>query len=507
MSTVGRKLAIGSSLNTLYLVATALISVLIMPFVVHSLGDRLYGIWALAAAVISYYNVLELGLSSAVGRFVAGALGSGDKQQLNRVYNTSLLIFTLIGLIVLVISVAAAAASTLFIKNPLDASIFWRAILILGASLAIGFPMRVLKGVLEADLRFGPSAGVDLLVLFIRTALLIVFIKMGARVVGLAWATLLANLPALILYPYFVRRNMPSLHLSRSFWKLSTSKDLFSYSIVAFIAQAGGLLRGNFSPFIVASFLGLGAVTHLKVVQSLNNYAVHVVVALIGVFQPVFSRQDGAKDYEGLRKTLLFSTKISLSVASLAAFGLLALGRPFITRWMGTSYLDAYPCFALLVIGVGFGIAQRPSAYVLFALARHRFLAITVMIEGVLNIVLSVILVPRIGLLGIGLGTLIPMFITKVIVQPIYVCRVSGLRYEEYFWTVAGTMAKVMLACVIPFLLILKFAVPSYLGLIVLGAITAILYGLPLAITVFDTRESQLLIRTLGPFLRMRRAQ
>jgi O-antigen/teichoic acid export membrane protein len=506
MSTVGRKLALGSSLNSLYLVATALISVLIMPFVVHSLGDRLYGIWALAAAVISYYNVLELGLSSAVGRFVAGALGSGDKQQLNRVYNTSLLVFTLIGLTALVISVAAAPASTLFIKNPLDAPIFWRAILILGASLAIGFPMRVLKGVLEADLRFGPSAGIDLLGLLLRTALLIVFIKMGAKVVGLAWATLLANLPALILYPYFVRRNLPALHFSRSFWTLSTSKDLFSYSIISFITQAGGLLR-NFSPFIVASFLGLGAVTHLKVVQSLNNYAVHVLIAIIGVFQPVFSRQDGAKDYEGLQKTLLFSTKISLSIASLAAFGLLALGRPFISRWMGVSYLDAYPCLAALVIGVGFSIAQRPSSYVLFALARHRFLAVTVVIEGVLSVVLSVILVPRIGLLGIGLGALIPMFMTKVIAQPIYVCHVSGLRYEEYFWTVARTMAKILMACVVPFLLILKFAVPSYLRLIVLGAVTMILYGLPLAVTVFDTRENQLLNRTLGPFLRLRRAQ
>jgi hypothetical protein len=40
-----------------------------------------------------------------------------------------------------------------------------------------------------------------------------------------------------------------------------------------------------------------------------------------------------------------------------------------------------------------------------------------------------------------------------------------------------------------------------------LGAITAILYGLPLAVTVFDTRESQLLIRTLGPLLRLRRAR
>ena len=116
---------------------------------------------------------------------------------------------------------------------------------------------------------------------------------------------------------------------------------------------------------------------------------------------------------------------------------------------------------------VGFWIAQKTSAYALFALARHRFLAITVVIEGVLNVVLSVILVPRIGLLGVGLGTLIPLFKTKVIVQPIYVCHVSGLRNEDYFWTVARTMAKIMLACVIPFLLILKFAVPSYLVLIV----------------------------------------
>ena len=139
------------------------------------------------------------------------------------------------------------------------------------------------------------------------------------------------------------------MHFSRSFWTLHTSKDLFSYSIISFITQAGGLLR-NFIPFIVASFLGLGAVTHLKVVQSLNNYAVHVLIAIIGVFQPVFSRQDGAKDYEGLQKTLLFSTKISLSIASLAAFGLLALGRPFISRWMGVSYLDTYPCLAALVI-------------------------------------------------------------------------------------------------------------------------------------------------------------
>jgi O-antigen/teichoic acid export membrane protein len=37
---------------------------------VHNLGDRMYGLWALAGAFIGCYGLLDLGLSSAVQRHI-----------------------------------------------------------------------------------------------------------------------------------------------------------------------------------------------------------------------------------------------------------------------------------------------------------------------------------------------------------------------------------------------------------------------------------------------------
>ncbi|MGA7137432.1 MAG: hypothetical protein WBZ14_07160 [Terriglobales bacterium] len=70
-----RKLASGSAIRAVNLLATALVSMLIMPFVVHALGDRMYGTWALVATIIGYYGTLEFGLTPAINRYMARALG------------------------------------------------------------------------------------------------------------------------------------------------------------------------------------------------------------------------------------------------------------------------------------------------------------------------------------------------------------------------------------------------------------------------------------------------
>ena len=89
MSTI-RKLASGSVLRTVNLLATALVSILIMPFVVHAIGDRMYGAWTLVAAIIGYYGTLQIGLTPAINRYMARALGAQDHEECNRVFNTAL---------------------------------------------------------------------------------------------------------------------------------------------------------------------------------------------------------------------------------------------------------------------------------------------------------------------------------------------------------------------------------------------------------------------------------
>ena len=50
----------------------------LMPFVVHHLGDVQYGIWILAVSTVSYLGLLDLGLRSAVIRFVSRAQARGE---------------------------------------------------------------------------------------------------------------------------------------------------------------------------------------------------------------------------------------------------------------------------------------------------------------------------------------------------------------------------------------------------------------------------------------------
>src|SRR5271167_113020 len=104
MSTTTRKLASGSALRLTVTFGTAVTSFLIMPFVVHTLGDSLYGIWTVVATFVGYYGVLELGLSRAVSRYAAAALGAGDHEECNRVFNTALRIYMVLGAVVLILT-------------------------------------------------------------------------------------------------------------------------------------------------------------------------------------------------------------------------------------------------------------------------------------------------------------------------------------------------------------------------------------------------------------------
>ena len=65
----------GSVLRAAMLFANVAVALYMMPFLVHALGDRWYGMWTLVATFMGYYGYLDFGLSVSVQRFIAGAIG------------------------------------------------------------------------------------------------------------------------------------------------------------------------------------------------------------------------------------------------------------------------------------------------------------------------------------------------------------------------------------------------------------------------------------------------
>ena len=479
MSTAWQKLFTGSAIRMLNFGIGALIAFFMSPFIIHSVGDRLYGTWLCVAAFIGYYGLLDFGLSSAVNHHLSAAFGTHDQGHCNKVFNTALWLFTGIGFAVLLLTSCVALLVPLIVTSPEEITLFRKLFLIMGVSSALSFPSRAFIGALIAQLHYKQLSSLQIMTLIIRSSCLTIALLLGYKLVAMAWITMLSWLPEGVLLVLFAKKSWPEIRIFVwDLWDPSIAKKLFSYSIFSFITQLGDIFRVNLDTMVITAFVGLAAVTHYSIAAMLSRYFMDLMIAAMGIFQPVFGRQHGAEDSEGIKATLFATTKISVYVASFIGFSLIAFGEPFILRWMGARFSDAYPCLVLLISAWMFDLWQLPSVSLLFGMSQHRFYAAFNAVEGVLNLALSLLLVRHYGILGVALGTFIPMTIMRLFVQPVYVCRVSGTPYGTYMRMLLQNVAIILAAVSVPLYLARRYAEPNYLGLTVSVALFGLFYSL-----------------------------
>jgi O-antigen/teichoic acid export membrane protein len=112
---------------------------------------------------------------------------------------------------------------------------------------------------------------------------------------------------------------------------------------------------------------------------------------------------------------------------------LVILGKSVIEVWLGAKYVSqAYPVLMILIFPHTLMLMQQASPRVLFGMSKHGKLAIVTLIEGMANLVLSILLVRPYGIQGDALGTAIPMLGTFLFFMPWHLCSRLGVRMTTY---------------------------------------------------------------------------
>lgn len=495
---MGSKLLSGSLLRLVNLFTAAISALLLMPFIVHHIGDRLYGFWTLAAAFIGYYGLLDFGLSGAISQYMGVAIGQRDTSECSAVFNAALRIQLLIGAAALVVTGILVAAAPWLAHDPKDATLFSRVITILGVNVAFWFPARAYSGVLEAQLRFDVMASLGILGTVLRSTLIVFAILRGGGLLSLAWMTLLASLPVIALQVFLARRHAPWARIDRSPVSRKRISGFFSYSIYTFLAVIGDIFRFQVDSVVIAGLIGLVAVTHYRVASVFTRYYIDIVVSIIGTIQPVMSRLFGQEDNKNLEKVLFFATRISVWLSSFIGAGLIFWGKPFIERWIGPRFQDAYWPLVVLSIAVFIDVSQTPSVVLLFATFKHRFYTYLNCAEGLLNLIVSLCLAKLFGVLGVALGTLIAAVVVRFIAQPFWICKVTGLSYGTYIRFLAETTFR----CIALIALVIALSSwglrPSYPWLIGSAASATALYIAGSWLVVFGKTERQQLLALIS---------
>ena len=409
------------------------ISFLLAPFLVHSLGKTNYGLWTLVLSLTGYFGLLDLGIRSSVGRFVARYLALGDQTNANRTINTALVILSAGGTLSLLATwVMVEFFFHRFRVGPESEMTGKIALLLLGINVSCMLPMGVFSSLLIAIERYDVLNTMTVIGETTRALLVVGAIKFGYGLVTLAAITLSISFVQYIAILLLVRSYYPALKIGTGFVNIVTFKALVSYGGFRFISIVSNQLIFYSDSLVIGLYLGAEAITYFAIAGSLMNTGRNVVSLVTDTLTPSAARMDATDDVSGLQRLLILGTRMALLVALPLCLGFIFLGEQFMTLWMGKEFAYCATILAVLTIPQFTSMAQYVSTAVLSSMAKHNVLAYIALAEGVANVMLSIILVRKMGLIGVAWGTVITHLITTAFIIPVYTLRTLKMGAREY---------------------------------------------------------------------------
>jgi len=468
---------------------TTAVGFFLSPFILHRLGDDAFGLWILIFSLTGYYGIFDFGIRSSIVKYVAEFEATGDRDRLTRIVNVSIFSFGCVALVLMAATgVCSLYLGSIFRVPPGFLHTARLLVLVAGTAVALGFPLSVFTGVLEGLQQFHFINLAQVLSTLLRALLIVLALRHGLGLLSIVFITVALPLLSYLAYAWRVTRTMP-LSFGARYVDGPTFRQIFHYSSSSFVSQIAYRLRFQTDAVIIGAMLSASAITYFSIGSKLVTYAFMPLAGLGQIFTPMASHFDATGDRERLRKLFVQGNRACALLVFPISILLLVLGKSLIDVWVGARYESSYVILVILVIPNVLFLMQGSSRQVLYGIGRHRALAIVNVTEGVVNVVMSIVLIRYWGIVGDAIGTAIPLTCSAIFFLPLYVCRLLDVRLKDFLRD-AYLLPLALSAPLVPVLLFIQRLLPAH-NLVELAAQATAggaVYGLGL-LWLFLTRE------------------
>jgi len=464
--------------------------IFLSPFILHHLGDEAFGLWILIFSLTGYYGLFDLGIRSSIVRYVAKYSATEDYDELNRLINTAMFSYTGIGAVAMLITLVAVHFMNSIFKIPAEFVGTSRLLLLMvGASVSLGFPLGVFSGILEGLQRFYVLNFTNITSTIVRAILIVIALRRGGGLLSVALITVALPLVNQTVNATIALRHL-RLKIGPRYVNRNSLKLIATYSGTTFLIIVAGRLRFKTDAMVIGTFLSATAVTYFTIGSRLVDYATETVHSMAQIFVPMSSQSDALGDLSRLRKIFVAGNRMCAMVALPLCAVLVILGKSVIEAWMGARYVSvSYPVLLTLLFPSTLMLMQVASSRVLLGMGKHQMLAKVTLAEGVANLVLSIILVQKYGIIGDAFGTAIPLTCTMLFFLPHHLCRILKLRLLSYLRHAFVLPALMTAPLVVVLLWLQRWFVPHHiLQLMLQVAIGFAVYGIGVAWAVWSKK-------------------
>jgi O-antigen/teichoic acid export membrane protein len=388
--------------------ATAIVAVILPHYLAHDLRPDRFAAWSLMLQIAAYASFLDFGLQATVARSVAQALELEQGARARKMFGTAFGLLSAAALVALLsVAIVLLFAHTLFRGIPIGLLREFQiaaGVMTLGAALQLPFSAfsGVLIGMQRNDLPALAIGGSRLL----GAAAAVAAVRYTDSLVVLAFCIVVPNLVGGLLQQVFVARLLPGSKVRRSLLDRNIARELVRYCI--------GLTVWSFSMLLISG-LDVAIVGHFDFV-SVGPYAIAATVtsiqasansSIMNAFLAPFAAMHAQGNFDRVRRMVVRATRITtwfnvLLLAATAGFGI-----PVLRLWVGGYTMQTYPFLLTLMLSQTLRLCWTSYAVALMATNHQNECIIPAIVEGLVNLGVSLWAVLRFGAIGVAVGSVI----------------------------------------------------------------------------------------------------
>ena len=493
---------IGLTISYINMIISMAVNFLLTPMMIHSLSDDGYSIYKIMRSLAGPLIILNLGVSTVVARSIVRF--SENAETIDAKENTYAL-GTLLSFITGILVMGVGAIISSFIPalyensfSPESLVMAKEMFLIFSATTAIHIMTESFRGCVIGHEKFIFSHSSHTVQHILRFSLICVLLAKGRSALSVAYVDLIVS--AVILGGYFLF----SRFLLREKMKLSQfDRTVFSqfasFSFAILLQAIVNQVNNNIDIIILGAKVSSAEVITMYS-SALTIYSVYnsLLSSIPGLYLPqamklVARNATGEELTDFVIKPGRYQTMLAVGIVC----GFAVTGRSFIDLWIGNEYADAYYVALFLMIPVTIPLIENVAITILDANLKRVYRSVVLCAMAIINIVLTLMLIPIFGFWGALVATCISLVIGHIILMNVYYHKVMGMNVFRMFKSMLkGTLSSGIISALLiaPLSFLITNNVVSFL---VQGTLFVIIYALMLFFRCLSSVERKTAINKL----------
>lgn len=415
-----------------------LVSLVYTPLLLHYIGNAEYGVYQTTFSLIFSLSLLSMGFTEAYVRFYMRFKESREQsndyiKKLNGLY---LVTYFVIALMAMIIGIAMAFRAEFFFSKQFSYNEIELArilMIIMSVNIGVTFLSTPFDAFIMVHEEFVFQQTRQLFTQIAQPVLAVVLLEVGFGAVGVAGAQLILTVILLLLN---IRFSLKKLGMEFAFWPYDGKllKGILVFSFWVLLSQIFDLINNQVPNYLLAAMTTATIVATFAISLQIRSIFISLSVTMSNVFIPKINNIVACSDDNEILTKLM--TKVGRYQSLLFIYvygGFLIVGRYFVDIWAGDTNQAAYGLAAAMTLPLFIPLIQNTGIEIQRAKNRHKMRSLIYLFTALLDIAVSVILIPRYGYWATAIGYILSILIGPGLFMNWYYHRRLGIDMK-FFW-------------------------------------------------------------------------